>query len=106
MTLLTDGTEQLAADVVFTGAAIAHDALAGADHRDSHAVKHLGKLIDRAIHSAARLALAVDHVDHLFAIAGIFQPHADLPLARIFNDIVVIDVSLVLEDLRNTNADL
>ena len=78
MTSLTDGTEQLTANIVFTGAAIAHHALAGADHRDSHAVEDLGKLADGAVHPAAGLALAIDHVDHLFAIAGVLQPHADL----------------------------
>src|SRR2546421_4009817 len=99
MTSLTDGTEQFTANIVFTGAAIAHHTLAGADHRDSHAVEDLGKLADGAVHPAAGLALAIDHVDHLFAIAGVLQPHADLPLAWIFDDIVVIDVSLVLEHL-------
>src|SRR3954470_6835833 len=103
---LADGAEQLAAHVRFAGLAVAHDALAGADDGDAHAVEHVGQALDAAVHAAAGLALAVDGVDHLAARVRVLELDPDLALALVVDHIVLLDVALVLENLRDARADL
>ena len=56
---LADRAQQLAADVRLAGLAVAHDALAGADHGDAHAVEDVRQVAHGAVDPAAGLALAV-----------------------------------------------
>src|SRR5207248_1104017 len=102
---LAHRAQQFAADVLLAGAAIAHHAFARGHNRDAHAVEHRGQLAHAAIHAAAGLAGAVDRVDHLFAGHRVLELDADLALLRVFDDIVVIDVALVLENLRDAATD-
>src|SRR5688572_19895812 len=90
---------------MFARPAVAHDAFARADDRDAHAVQDLRKIIDLAVHAAAGLAFAVEHVNDLFAAHRIFELDANLALLLVGDHVVVLDVAFVLEHLRDAGAD-
>src|SRR5439155_22180905 len=81
-------------------------ALAGADDGDAHAVQHVGQVVDLAVNAAAGLALAVDGVDDLRAVHGVLELDANLALLAVVDLVELLDVALVLEDLRDAGADL
>src|SRR5688572_6046927 len=103
---LADRAEQLAADVLLAGLAVAHHALARADHGDAHAVEHLGELFDLVIDAATGLAEALDLVDDLLARHRVLELHAELALLAVVDHIVFLDVTFVLEHLGDAGADL
>src|ERR1700683_2016533 len=106
MTALAYRAQQFTADVMLAGAAVAHDALAGADHGDAHAVEHVWQLPDRAVDPAAGLALPIDVVNHLVAGRGVLELDADLALNVVLDRIALLDVPFVLEHLCDAEADL
>src|SRR5581483_4933511 len=103
---LAHRAQQLAADVFLAGLAIAHHALAGADDGDAQAVEDIGTLLDLAVHAPARLALAVQLVDHLVAGERVLELPANLPLLGVIDNVVLFDVPLILQHPRDARADL
>src|SRR5947209_6457774 len=106
--------QHLAADLLAAGAAIAHQAAAGAQHRDAQPVQYRPQLLVAAILPAAGLADALDVAHHPLALGAVLQVHPQhhVRLAErhalgdellavlalgVLADLVVEDVSLVLQ---------
>src|SRR5262249_4462160 len=65
---LPDRGEQLAAEVLRPGPAVAHDALAGADDADAQAVQHRPELRVPPVEAPPRAAGPLDVLDHALAL--------------------------------------
>src|SRR5947209_12324592 len=91
---------------MFTGAAVAHDALARAHDDDAHAVEHIGQIADFAIDAATGLARAINLVNHLGAVERVFELHAKLALTAVFDRVELFDVPFILQHLGDAAADL
>src|SRR5437867_1618534 len=106
MTSSAHRAKQFAADVAFSCLAVAHDAFAGADDGDAHAVENPRQVADAAVNPPARLRGTVQGVDHLLAAHRILELHAELALAVVLDGVEVLDVALVLKHLGDAGADL
>src|SRR4051794_23536245 len=104
---LADGAQQLATDVRLARPPVAHHAAARAHDADAHAVEHPGEVLHLAVHAPPGLALAIERVNDALAVAGVLELDADLPLLEgVLHHVVLLDVPLILQHLRDAGADL
>src|SRR5436305_3202722 len=73
---LPDGTQQLAADLLGPGAAVAHDAPAGAEDADPQPVQHRAELVVAAVEPPARPAGALDVTDDALPLGAVLEEDA------------------------------
>src|SRR5260370_180704 len=103
---LANRAEQLAADLLFAGLAVAHPALGRADYAVGHAVEDGGELLELGVDAAGGLGAAVDRVDDLGAVHGVLQLDAKHALAGVLDQVEVVDVPFGLQHAGNAGADL
>ncbi len=72
-TLLTDGAEDLAADILFAALSIAQNALGGGHHRDSQPVQGVGQLFHAHVDTEPGSADPFDLGDDVLAQGPVFQ---------------------------------
>src|SRR5947209_6693437 len=70
---LPDVAQQLAAEPLGAGLAVADDALAGADDGDAQAVEDRAEVLVAAINAAAGLAHPLDAADDALPLGAVFQ---------------------------------
>ncbi len=104
---LVDRGEQFAADVLLTRLAITQHAPAGGEHHYAKTLNDAGEILHRAIHTATRLADALELAEHLLARRRVLDRHPDQALFRaVIKNREVRDVSFILQDLGDALADL
>src|SRR5581483_9841026 len=120
---LVDGAEQLAAQALGAGLAVAHDAAAGAEDGDAQAVEDGAQVLVAVVEAATGLAGAGDAADDALALGAVLEEDAqDFLRARLIDDgrevrlallvgghrpdLVVEDEALVLEHLGDALLEL
>src|SRR5262245_3901564 len=120
---LPDLAKDLAAKVLGSGAAVAHDALARGDDADPQAIEDGPELVGTQVEAPTRLARPLDVPDDALALRPVLQVDAqqNVRLAEVLllvpgrmallvaaghTDVVVADEALVLEDLGDGDLEL
>ena len=101
MCCLPNKSENFAADVLFSGFFICHNALGCRDDGDAESLHNTGHILATGIDTKTGLRYAAQALNDLFLAGTVLENYSDDSLLTVFDYLKIADISFLLEDVGN-----